>query len=158
LFVKEGGASKEAEVGIKKLAKELKGYEDYSIFLPSGTGVTALYLQKHFKGRVFTCSCVGDDDYLLSQFRELEEDNFPTILKKRKKYHFGKLYKENYEIWKELKEAGIEFDLLYDPIGWRVVLDNIDILGDKIIYIHQGGVQGNESMVKRYKRKYKEFR
>ena len=55
---------------------------------------------------------------------------------------------------RNILEAGIEFDLLYDPIGWQVVLDHLDILGDKIIYIHQGGLIGNESMLLRYKRKY----
>jgi len=156
LFIKEGGAVKKAEIGIKMLADELKGYENYSIFLPSGTGVTALYLQKHFKGKVYTCSCVGDDEYLLKQWKELESnsDYYPTIVPKHKKFHFGKLYKENYEIWLELKSAGLEFDLLYDPIGWQIVMNNLDILGKNIIYIHQGGLKGNESMIERYKRKY----
>jgi len=155
LFIKEGGAVKEAEYGIKILAEELKEYEDYNIFLPSGTGVTALYLQKYFKGKVYTCSCVGDDEYLIKQWNELEKDSYPIIIPKHKKFHFGKLYKENYERWLELKEAGIEFDLLYDPIGWQVVMNNLDILGQKIIYIHQGGLKGNESMIERYKRKFK---
>jgi 1-aminocyclopropane-1-carboxylate deaminase/D-cysteine desulfhydrase-like pyridoxal-dependent ACC family enzyme len=105
LFIKEGGANKEAEIGFKLLAKELEDYSDYNIFLPSGTGVSALYLNKHFKGNVYTCSCVGDDEYLLKQWRELEEKNYPIILKKRKKYHFGKLYKEHFLLWKELKES-----------------------------------------------------
>jgi 1-aminocyclopropane-1-carboxylate deaminase len=154
IFIKEGGAVKEAEFGIKMLADELKEYENYSVFLPSGTGVTALFLQKHFKGRVYTCSCVGDDDYLVKQWQELEINShfYPTIIPKHKKIHFGKLYKENYEIWLELKKAGIEFDLLYDPIGWQVVMNNLDILGRNIIYIHQGGLKGNESMIQRYER------
>jgi len=155
IFIKEGGAVKEAEFGIKLLANELKEYQDYNIFLPSGTGVTALYLQKHFKGKVWTCSCVGDDEYLTKQWNELEKENHPIILPKKKKFHFGKLYKENYQIWLELKEQGIEFDLLYDPIGWQVVMDNLDILGNKVIYIHQGGLKGNESMIQRYERKFK---
>ena len=154
IFIKEGGAVKEAEYGIKILADELKNYQDYNIFLPSGTGVTALYLQKYFKGKVYTCSCVGDDEYLIKQWQQLEKENYPIIIPKHKKFHFGKLYKENYEIWLELKKSGIEFDLLYDPIGWQVVMNNLDILGDKIIYIHQGGIIGNESMIKRYKRKF----
>jgi len=156
LFIKEGGAVKEAEFGIKMLADELKNYENYSLFLPSGTGVTALYLQKHFLGKVYTCSSVGDDEYLIKQWQELETNpNFyPTIIPKHKKFHFGKLYRENYEIWLELKKAGLEFDLLYDPIGWQVVMNNLDILGENTIYIHQGGLKGNESMLKRYERKY----
>jgi len=49
LFIKEGGANKSAKEGIKLLADEIKDYlidDDMSIFLPSGTGTTALYLQK----------------------------------------------------------------------------------------------------------------
>jgi len=154
LLIKEGGANKEAEMGIKILADELNEYSDYNIFLPSGTGVTSLYLQKHFKGEVFTCSCVGDDEYLIKQWNELENDYHPTIIKKYKKFRFGKLYKENYQIWLELKQAGIEFDLLYDAIGWQVVMNNLDILGKNIIYIHQGGLKGNESMIQRYQEKF----
>jgi len=156
LFIKEGGAVKEAEFGIKILADELQEYENYSIFLPSGTGVTALYVQKHFKGKVYTCCTVGDDEYLIRQWQELENNAnyYPSIIPKHKKFHFGKLYKENYEIWLELKKAGIEFDLLYDPIGWQIMMNNLDILGNKIVYIHQGGMRGNESMIQRYKRKF----
>ena len=156
IFIKEGGANREAEEGIKMLAEELKEFKNYSIFLPSGTGTTALYLQKHFEGEVFTCSCVGDDNYLIKQWQMLEENEslYPTIIPKEKKFHFGKLYKENYLIWLELKKAGIEFDLLYDPIGWQTLLKNLNITGEKVIYIHQGGILGNESMIERYKRKY----
>ncbi|NPA55233.1 MAG: 1-aminocyclopropane-1-carboxylate deaminase [Epsilonproteobacteria bacterium] len=156
LFIKEGGANVQAEYGIKLLADELRDYQDYNIFLPSGTGVTALYLQKHTKAKVYTCSCVGDDEYLKQQWSELEATHHPAIIKKHKKFHFGKLYRENYEMWLELKKAGIEFDLLYDSIGWQVVMNNLDILGDKVIYIHQGGIRGNESMIQRYQQKYKE--
>jgi 1-aminocyclopropane-1-carboxylate deaminase/D-cysteine desulfhydrase-like pyridoxal-dependent ACC family enzyme len=50
---------------------------------------------------------------------------------------------------KELKkQTNIEFDLLYDPIGWRAVLEhNLS----NILYIHQGGLIGNESTLQRYK-------
>ena len=104
LFISEGGAVKEASFGIEILANEIKywakeqNFEDkkLKIFLPSGTGTTALYLQKFLPFEVFTCSCVGDDKYLKEQFLALEEKNHPKILKKEKKYHFGKLYIEFY--------------------------------------------------------------
>jgi 1-aminocyclopropane-1-carboxylate deaminase/D-cysteine desulfhydrase-like pyridoxal-dependent ACC family enzyme len=155
LFIPEGGHFKEAEYGIKKLADELKDIE-MDIFLPSGTGTTALFLQKHLKQKVYTCACVGGDDYLKKQFSQLESDEslHPTILTLGKKYHFGKLYREFFEIWIELKEdTGIEFDLLYDPLGWLNVL-NFD---REVLYIHQGGVIGNETMIPRYVRKYGEI-
>ena len=163
LIIEEGGRQSEAEFGIKILADELEkdikeeGIENPYIFLPSGTGTTSLFLQKNLSFRVFTCSTVGDDEYLKDQFREIhnDESDFPTILSSQKKYHYGKLDYELYELWQELKEnMGITFDLMYDPVGWKKFLMHIDSIEGTPIYIHQGGVLGNGSMEQRYKRKY----
>lgn len=154
LIIEEGGRIKESEYGIKILADEIKEYvkkNNLKIFLPSGTGTTAYFLAKHLDTEVLTVPCVGDEKYLKKQFEFLGGGKIPTILKPRKKYHFGKLYKNLFELWNELKNAGIEFDLLYDPIGWDTVL----YYGlNNILYIHQGGLKGNITMIKRYKRKY----
>ncbi len=167
LFVKEGGAIQQSQYGIKILANEIQQYinqhnlNNLKIFLPSGTGTTALYLQKYLSTTVYTSACVGDEQYLKQQFAELEpnEQYHPTILKKSQKYHFGKLYKQNYILYKELlQETNIEFDLLYDPIGFDTLLYNQDILDiNNILYIHQGGIKGNEAMLQRYKRKFNEL-
>jgi len=162
LFIEEGGALSEASYGLELLAHEISRYktthtiENLKVFLPSGTGTSALFLQKYLDIEVLTCPCVGSEEYLKKQFFELEKDEslHPTILSTKKRYHFGKLYKENYIVWKELqKDTGIEFDLLYDPIGWNTLLNNID-KNTTYLYIHQGGLIGNESMVQRYKYKY----
>ncbi len=176
LFIEEGGRQKEAEYGINLLAQEIIDWkeendiEELNVFLPSGTGTTALFLQKSLdvlrvptRGtptKVYTNPCVGDKDYLKKQFSELEsnEKYHPTILTLEKKHHFGKLYKENYKIWLKLQqETGVEFDLLYDPLGWRVLLAHPKVFSKPTLYIHQGGVLGNESMLPRYKRKYKDI-
>ena len=164
LLIEEGGRQKEAEYGIKFLADEITQWQeendikDLNVFLPSGTGTTALYLQKHLSNnRVYTNPCVGDAGYLKKQFLELEKDenSHPSILSLVKKHHFGKLYRENYKIWLKLRQqTGVEFDLLYDPLGWRTLLANTKVLDKPILYIHQGGVLGNESMLPRYERKY----
>ena len=163
LFIEEGGRIKEAEFGIKILADEIKTWakeneiEDLNIVLPSGTGTTALFLQKNLPFKVLTVSCVGGSEYLRKQFFHLEEDEtlHPKILEMKKKHHFGKLYKEFYEIWMELKdETNIEFDLLYDPLGFISLYSSNHIENSTILYIHQGGVLGNETMIERYKRKY----
>ncbi len=162
LVIQEGGRQTEAEIGIKKLAFELiidiktKNIKNPYIFLPSGTGTTALYLQKHLPFQVYTCSTVGSDEYLKEQWGMLDEEkNFPLILNSEKKYHYGKLYPQALSIYKELKtDMGVEFDLLYDPIGWIKFLENIDTIEGTPIYIHQGGLKGNESMKARYERKY----
>jgi 1-aminocyclopropane-1-carboxylate deaminase/D-cysteine desulfhydrase-like pyridoxal-dependent ACC family enzyme len=172
LFVEEGGRQKESEEGIRVLAEEIvdwqkeQGIGDLTIFLPSGTGTTALYLQKNcslltagstLRTSVFTTPCVGDSTYLKRQFSMLESDEsyWPAILDLPKKYHFGKLYREFYEIWLKLRrECGVEFDMLYDPKGWMVMETFRDILGNGTLYIHQGGIKGNESMLERYRRKF----
>jgi 1-aminocyclopropane-1-carboxylate deaminase/D-cysteine desulfhydrase-like pyridoxal-dependent ACC family enzyme len=172
LFIEEGGRQKEAEYGIKILAKEISEWQkknnidELNIFLPSGTGTTALFLQKAFVGEmtpqptVYTCPCVGDSLYLKKQFTELEEDEkyHPHIVTLDKKHHFGKLYKDNYKIWLKLQQqTGVVFDLLYDPLGWRTMLAHPEVFSKPTLYIHQGGVLGNESMLPRYERKYKDM-
>lgn len=164
LFIDEGGKGAEAEFGIKILAQEILQWQNeqkiknIDIFLPSGTGTTALYLQKNLQNiTVYTSACVGDKSYLEKQFLELEKDTskHPQILALNKKYHFAKLYKENYEIWLKLqKQTKIEFDLLYDPLGWRTLVHHLDKFKNPILYIHQGGLLGNESMLARYERKF----
>ncbi len=172
LLIEEVGRGKEAEYGIKILSQEIVDWQyennitDLNIFLPSGTGTTALFLQKSFSlssfsstfsTNVYTNACVGDSDYLKKQFFMLEEDAslHPHILLLDKKYHFGKLYEENYKIWLKLREQiGIEFDLLYDPLGWRTLLAHKELFDKPLLYIHQGGLLGNKSMLERYKRRY----
>ncbi len=163
IVVQEGGRQKQSEYGLKRLADELKydistcGIENPYIFLPSGTGVTALYLQKYLEWTVYTCATVGNSQYLIKQWNMVEEKLkiYPKILESKKRYHYGKLYLEAYAIYSELKEdMGVEFDLLYDPIGWIKFLENIENLDGTPIYLHQGGLKGNESMKARYERKY----
>lgn len=159
IYIPEGGAYKDARVGIKALAHELDTVKNVDIFLPSGTGTTALFLQKYSSHSVYTTPCVGDEIYLKKQFLALEPDEtkHPTILNTEKKYHFGKLYKEFYEIWIQLrKSANMEFDLLYDPKGWVSLLANKEQFKNPVLYVHQGGLIGNESMLMRYKRKFGE--
>ncbi len=172
LWIEEGGRQKEAEYGIKLLAEEILSWQkeqkidQLNIFLPSGTGTTALFLQKAliYEGAlgiqhptVFTCACVGGSAYLKKQFFMLEPDEkyHPNILSLEKKHHFGKLYRENYEIWLKLQQqTEVVFDLLYDPLGWRVLLAHSEVFAKPTLYIHQGGILGNESMLRRYERKY----
>ena len=180
LFIPEGGRSPFAEQGIKRLAEEItlwaetEKMDDVKIMLPSGTGTTALYLQKHLGFEVLTCTCVGADEYLEEQFQTLSKGEYPhpTILPMQKKYHFGKVYREFYDIWLSLKkQTGIEFELLYDPLGWLMLQDymksymksHMQNLKDNvkqvsctpILYIHQGGLLGNETMLPRYSRMHR---
>lgn len=171
VFIPEGGRCQYAEMGLKILADEIidwaksKSYADIRVVLPSGTGTTALFLQKHLPFEVQTCACVGGDDYLKQQFFELcaDESLHPTILSTPKKYHFGKLYLPFYHVWLALKQTtNIEFELLYDPLAWLCLQAEFSTADNTkcesrderpILYIHQGGLQGNETMLPRYLRK-----
>lgn len=175
LFIPEGGRSEYACIGVYKLAQEIfdyctlhKFFEQHThihIMLPSGTGTTALFLQTWFSThnipvKVLTCVCVGDENYLKQQFYQLNTDStqWPTILPQRKKFHFGKLNKDLFMMWERLYvKTGIEFELLYDPVGWQCLLDHLakNINNSTAtFYIHQGGIVGNQTMLSRYKRKY----
>ncbi|MDX2322448.1 MAG: 1-aminocyclopropane-1-carboxylate deaminase/D-cysteine desulfhydrase [Moritella sp.] len=174
VFIPEGGRCQYAETGLKILADEImawaesNSYADIRVVLPAGTGTTALFLQKHLPFEVQTCACVGGDGYLKQQFSELcaDESLHPTIMTADKKYHFGKLYLAFYHIWAQLKQTtNIEFDLLYDPLAWLCLQREFSIANENsavglessdnrpILYIHQGGLQGNETMLPRYLRK-----
>ncbi|CCN48176.1 putative Tryptophan synthase beta superfamily [Vibrio nigripulchritudo MADA3029] len=167
LFIPEGGRCNLAEYGVKQLAEEIVAWqreqniEKLTVALPSGTGTTSLYLQKHLEKyniQVLTCACVGGNDYLKQQWQSLQEPSFPTILDSGKKHHFGKLYQADFDIWKKLKtQTDVEFDLLYDPLMWRCLMQ--EYTQEKqgtLLYIHQGGLLGNETMLPRYLRKFGE--
>lgn len=154
-IIEQGGADKDAIEGLKVLAQEIRESKltTKSLATPSGTGTTALYLALSLpEYKVYTTPCIGDSAYLKEQILSLHTipENL-IILEPEKKYHFAKPYPEHYEIYKKLLKAGIEFDLLYSPLMWRCLLQQTD---EEILYIHDGGVNGNESMLKRYKRKF----
>lgn len=165
LVVPEGGRFRHAESGIKQLASEIltwtrfESRSEFVVALPSGTGTTAMYLHKYLNPHgieVITCPCVGGKGYLEQQFMELGETSFPTILDLPRKHHFGNLYKQDYVTWAELlAQTHIEFDLLYDPLMWQCLkLWHANNSHKTLIYLHQGGLMGNESMLPRYERKY----
>ncbi len=162
LFVNQGGYCKESESGVKLLAEELQvyfkthGIEDANILLSSGTGTTALYLQKNLVQKVFTVACVGDSAYLKNEFTHLEPSltNYPTILEITEKIRFGIPHRRLLEKYLELQKIGLEIDLLYDAKLFLALDENIGVLSSKpLVFIHSGGISGNESMLQRYKEK-----
>jgi 1-aminocyclopropane-1-carboxylate deaminase/D-cysteine desulfhydrase-like pyridoxal-dependent ACC family enzyme len=153
-LIDQGGAIIEAKEGLKVLAKEIRdaNLEVKSLATPSGTGTTALFLALALpEYKVYTTPCVGDVSYLKEQMQALHPlpQNL-TILEPSKKHHFGKLYPEFFYIYNKTLASGIEFDLLYSPGMWEALLNQTD---EEILYIHSGGVTGNESMLKRYEEK-----
>ncbi|MBL0707972.1 MAG: 1-aminocyclopropane-1-carboxylate deaminase [Sulfurimonas sp.] len=150
-IIDQGGAVKEAREGLEVLAKEIRELclDVKAVATPSGTGTTALFLALALpEYRVYTTPCVGDVSYLKEQMLALSEiPKNLIILKPKKKYHFAKLYPEFLEIYKKTLKAGIEFDLLYAPAMWLSLQEQTK---ERVLYIHSGGVSGNESMLERY--------
>lgn len=152
--VDQGGAVKEAREGLEVLADEIRSskLQVRSLATPSGTGTTALFLALSMpEYKVYTVPCVGDVAYLREQMKALHKipDNL-VILQPHKKYHFAKPYPEFLQIQKKLLTCGIEFDLIYAPSLWNSLVQQTD---EEIMYIHSGGVSGNESMLERYRQK-----
>jgi 1-aminocyclopropane-1-carboxylate deaminase len=177
LHVPEGGRCAYAQEGLTQLGLEIyqwtlaQGLKELMVYFPSGTGTTAVFLQQYFNQmhpsaehsginiRVHTVSVVGGNEYLKKQFTQLcpRLTLYPKIHNTAKKYHFGKLYLECYQAWKDACAGGIEFELLYDPIGFialKQLLEQEEFANTPILYLHQGGLLGNPSMLARYQRKY----
>ena len=161
IFIPEGVAMSEAELGFKDQAKIIMDFAKkigikFDIFLPSGTGCSAAFLAKNLDDMsVWTTPCVGDSNYLKREILSLDPFSKVNILSPPKKYHFGKIYAEIYVIYKELLDScGVEFELLYDGVGWLTLMANLDIFKGEILYIHQGGMLGNITLLDRYRRKF----
>ena len=157
LIIDQGGADKSAKDGLEVLAQEIREQTQVldikSVATPSGTGTTALFLALSLpEYTVYTTPCIGDSKYLREQMLALWEiPKNLVILESKKKFHFAKLYLEFLEMYKKTKEAGVVFDLLYAPAMWLALLEQTS---EKVLYIHSGGVSGNESMLKRYSQKF----
>lgn len=160
LIIDQGGAGHRAQEGLRVLAEELREQfrdKEFScikgIATPSGTGTTALYLALALpEYTIYTTPCIGSVAYLKEQMQVLH--SIPSnliILEPKKKYHFAKLYDEFFDMYKKLKESGVEFDLLYAPAMWQVLLEKTK---ESILYVHSGGLSGNRSMLERYARKH----
>ncbi|WP_456449656.1 1-aminocyclopropane-1-carboxylate deaminase/D-cysteine desulfhydrase [Hydrogenimonas sp.] len=163
LFIPQGGADPIAEAGVKILAEEIlawaaeRGLERFIVATPSGTGTTALYLRRHLPIGidVVTTPVVGDESVLRAQWKRLEEEEnrFPTVLDTMGKWPFAKPRKEYLRIWRESKEAGILFDLIYAPKMWLELLEAYDRLEGPVLYVHSGGMSGNETQLEKYRYK-----
>jgi 1-aminocyclopropane-1-carboxylate deaminase/D-cysteine desulfhydrase-like pyridoxal-dependent ACC family enzyme len=149
-----GGANSLAKEGLDVLATEIResNLSVKSLATPSGTGTTALYLALSLpEYTIYTTPCVGDIEYLKKQMQALHAlpENL-VILKPSKKYHFAKPYPEFFDLHQKCLSAGLEFDLLYAPLMWKALLENVS---DEVLYIHSGGVRGYRSMLERYEKK-----
>lgn len=158
-----GAASPQAEAGLQELAAEVKDQmrplkvKNFDIFLSSGTGTSAYFLAKNTQAPVFTVPCAGSSEYLSSQMSEFGSPPANLVIVKPPiSLPFAAPHPELLQTYEELKQAGLEFDLIYDSMAWLYIKKNLASLKDRnILFIHSGGIHSNESQLKRYNRNTK---
>ena len=163
LFIPQGGASLEARYGVELLAQEIATWKESEnidkliVATPSGTGTTALWLHEYLKNRgieVVTTAVVGSTDYLKEQMlRVAPTATLPMIIETEKNYPFAKPNTGLYRQYQNFLDKGISFDLIYATVMWQALEENQNILkGKTLLYVHSGGLMGNESQLKRYQK------
>lgn len=158
-FIPQGGAAPTARAGVERLAEEIRmwasdaGVKRLNVVTPSGTGTTAACLAAALpEFTVVTTPAVGESGYLKAQISRLIPlpENLKILVTKTA-YRFGTPHPDLLRMYRRLKESGIGFDLLYAPVMWTALTENIGDLGGEILYVHSGGVSGNETMLERYR-------
>lgn len=157
-IVPQGGADPAAKEGVRVLAEEIREWqrehaiEILNVVTPSGTGTTAAFLAAALpECRVLTVAAVGDAAYLERQIDTLMPLP-PNLQILSTPYRFATPHPELLNMYEELKASGIEFDLIYAPVMWKALLENMEDIEGEVLYVHSGGVSGNETMLARYAR------
>lgn len=156
-FIPQGGVCEISKTGIYELSLELKedikNLKNPAIFYVSGSGASAGYLSE-FLPCIFTTPAAGDTTYLGQIFLDMKISSSPTILNIKQKIPFAKPDIRLWDIYQEWLKIGIEFDLIYDCLGWLCLKENLDAFdGRDIVFIHSGGLSGNPTQIKRYEHK-----
>jgi 1-aminocyclopropane-1-carboxylate deaminase/D-cysteine desulfhydrase-like pyridoxal-dependent ACC family enzyme len=175
LDLPRGVSCKEAEEGIAQLAQEIHDHfvqnfggsrSSCLVFLPSGTGTTATFLNRHLqrlsrlsghKASVIGVSVAMKPADLLRQIQAQyphEELGYPLFTHpSRKRIRFAVPDHSVKAIWCAMKRKGVELDLIYGPVAWMTLfeyLPNIDPRQTEVYYIHTGGLTGNDTQMHRY--------
>lgn len=160
LVIRQGGADEYAREGLKLLAAELNEFvRSHNLKNPiaiasGGTGTTAGYLSDYLDFECLTTPCVSDAQFLNGEFERLEVKKKPTIVETNDKIAFAAPHPKLLAVHKELLLAGLEFDLIYDAKCWLAIVENLGYFeGRDAIFIHSGGLLGNETQLARYAHK-----
>lgn len=172
LDLPRGVSCNEAELGLKELACEL--YEhfsqlskpSFSVFLPSGTGTTAFFLNRHLQllsresghsATTYGVSVAMKPEDLLRTIQDKYPDEplgYPNFVHPTKtRIRFAKPHPSVKAIWCAMKRKGLLLDLIYGPVAWMYLLEklpSIDENTNAVYYVHTGGLTGIESQLKRY--------
>ncbi len=156
LFLPTGIAHPCAEQGIAMLAMEfveqLGTSQPVGLYMAAGSFTTAYYLAKHipenFQLRIVSLA----EKKIRSPFPETP---FPTERIEQIplpfSFPFGSLHDAVPSMYNRLKNAGIEFDLLYDVPAWLALEHYRFPENEAAVFLHGGGLEGNETMLARYR-------
>lgn len=153
-WLPEGGATKLALQGIGELISEIDDHFD-SVCTPCGTATTLAGLIQSIPAH-----CVAHGFSALKGGQFLTEDVKHLIPKNKSNwtihldYHFGGFAKKNKELLLFIddfeKQHGIELESVYSGKMFYGLFDliqqNYFKIGQRIIAIHTGGLQGNRSL------------
>ena len=135
------------------------------VYLPSGTGTTAHYLHRNLlrlaKGTGVTPFTLGVSIAMRPQDLQASiEKTYPGELgyplfvhPSKERYRFAEPNPHLKSMWCCLKRKGLEIDLIYAPVAWTVLFEQLPMINHnvaEVYYIHTGGLTGNESQLKRY--------
>ena len=161
LVLAQGGADLGAREGIESLAEEIAHWQQthnikkLTVVTPSGTGTTAYFLAVLLPGvTVITTALIGSRTYLFEQmdFLGVIPENL-RVIETEKKYRFAKIYPEYLTLYQMFLAQGVEIDLLYAPKMLTALSETLASIEGEILYVHSGGVQGNSTMLERYRYK-----
>lgn len=180
-WVPQGGAFAGAEAGVEALVGEIVAYvraatgekasRPWKLVVASGTGTMALFAARcmarqaastRCEVEVVAIPCVGSSAALQHEMASLDAASgdcriFPTVLGEASGATarvFAAPCAEHLGIWTRLRqESGIDFDLVYAPRAWEILLDSKLWKEENcnIIYYCCGGHEGNESQLGRYR-------
>jgi 1-aminocyclopropane-1-carboxylate deaminase len=160
VVIRQGGADEYAREGLKLLADELNDFarlhnlKNPVAITSSGTGTTAGYLSDYLDFECLTTPCVSNAEFLNGEFERLGVTKKPTVLETGDKIAFAAPHPKLLATHKELLAAGLEFDLIYDAKCWLAIVENMEYFeGRDVIFVHSGGVLGNETQLARYAHK-----
>lgn len=175
-MIPRGVSCELAEVGLKQLAEEIDAHfqsvrtdktRSLIVVLPSGTGTTATYLNKHLQilsrhGNPYDTKTLGVSIAMKPNDLQTQiEAQFPNEVHpypvfthpSKKRIMFARPDPHVKAIWCTLKRKGLLLDLIYGPVAWMSLfelLPSIDPEACEVYYIHTGGLTGNETQLHRY--------
>ncbi len=160
MFINQGGADDAAKDGVEELSREIVDFmienqiEKLNVITPSGTGTTSFYLAYFLSemANIYTTPTVAGKENLINQMKQLGDIPNINIIDTKKRFKYAKPYKEFLNMYHYLKNFDIDIDLIYAPKTLIALKENLKDIDGDILYIHSGGLIGNESMLKRYEK------